>query len=305
MSERTHSLPRAKIEKSYFTWFLWALPLAAAGLCAWFILHDFIFSGPTITIYFKNADGLQEKNSMIIYRGIKIGDVERLKLAHDRKEVAVTVKLDEFASDIARQNSQFWIVRPEIKLGAISGLRTIVSGNYVTVEPGGGEKTNTFIGLENPPVEPVKAIEFTLLSDDLDSLQKQSPIYYRGVQVGEILDFRLGPSSRHVVISARIKQEYAPLVRTNSVFWNAGGINIHAGIINGLQISAESAQTLISGGVAFATPPDYGPAVTNGAVFVLNEKENDEWKKWNPDIPLPVSPSGENAKTSLPEINSH
>ena len=198
----------------------------------------------------------------------------------------------------------FWIVRPEIKLGSVSGLRTIVLGNYVTVQPGQGAQTNTFVGVEHEPIEPVKSLAIELHSAKLDSLQAQSPIFYRGIQVGEVLDCRLSEDAREVVIHARIDQEYAPLVRMNSKFWNAGGISFHLGLFSGAKISAESAQTLVSGGIAFATPPEPQGAVTNGAVFVLNEKPDDAWTKWSPAIPLHVAPEAITNKTSLPNLNS-
>ena len=96
--------------------------------------------------------------------------------------------------------------------------------------------------------------------------------------------------SSRFVIHARIWEEYAPLVWMNSKFWNAGGINIHIGLFSGANISAESAQTLVSGGIEFATPPDLQNAAANGAVFILNEKSEDEWEKWSPAIPLPSVP---------------
>ena len=138
MNEKTHSLPKAKIQRDALSWFFWTLPIGAAALCGWFLLHDFVFAGPTITIYFQQAEGLQQQNSMVKFRGINIGQVESLKLTDHGQCVAVRVKLEHFATDLVRQGSIFWIVRPQLKLGAISGLRTIVSGNYVTVQPGTG-----------------------------------------------------------------------------------------------------------------------------------------------------------------------
>jgi paraquat-inducible protein B len=303
MNEKSHALPKAKIETNYVTWGLWLLPIAAAGICVYFVLHDIVFSGPTITIYFQNADGLQEKTSKIMYRGIQIGEIQSLKLVNDKQNVAVRVKLAYSATDIAREGSIFWIVRPELKLGSISGLRTIMSGDYVGVMPGNGARTNVFIGAEQAPLTPVKAVEITLLTDNLDSLESDSPIFYRGIQVGEVTEFHLSNTASNVVISARIREEYAPLVRLDSEFWNAGGINFHAGLFSGVQISAESAQTVISGGIAFATPPNYGPEVTNGTVYLLNKKEDDGWKNWDPFIQLQNVPEGEKAKNSLPQIN--
>ena len=242
---------------------------------------------------------------MVKYRGVDVGTIASLQLANDSTNVAVCVKLQHSAADLARQGSLFWIVRPELKLGAISGLRTIVSGNYITVQPGNGERTNTFVGLEEAPIQPVPSINITLLADDLGALQNLSEITYRGIQVGEVMDFHLDEDARYVVVHARILQNYTPLVRVDSKFWNAGGISAHLGLFSGLNISAESAQTLISGGIAFATPEAYGPPATNGTVFILNDKEDSSWESWNPHIPLQSVPEVQKAKSTIPDINSH
>jgi paraquat-inducible protein B len=271
-------------------------------LCAWYVCQDIIFVGPTITIYFENAEGLQEQTSLVQYRGVKIGEVETLKLIQDRQQVGVKVQLDTSAASIAQEGSVFWIVRPELKLGAVSGLRTIVLGNYIAVQPGHGVRTNIFTGVENEPIEPIKALDILLLAAKLDSLQPQSPVFYRGVKVGEVLDCRLSDDARKVLVQARIDQNYAPLVRMNSKFWNAGGIDFHLGLFSGAKLTAESAQTLISGGIAFATPPDFKEVATNGAVFSLNEKSDAEWEKWSPAIPLHSVPKVMPNKPPLPNL---
>jgi paraquat-inducible protein B len=303
MNEISPALPKAQVGKSHLNWLLWLVPVAASLVCVWFIAQDFIFAGPTVTIYFENADGLQEQNSLVEYRGVKVGEVGTLKLSKDRQRVTVRAHLSASAANLARQGSVFWIVRPQVKLGALSGLQTIVSGNYITVEPGNGARTNQFIGVEMAPIKPVQALDIQLLAPKLGSLQRQSPVFYREIQVGEVLDCRLSGDAREVVIHARIREEYAPLVRMDSKFWNAGGINIHIGLFSGANISAESAQTLISGGIEFATPPDLQDAATNGAVFSLNEKSEDEWQKWSPAIQLHSVP--EAVVNNTPALNSN
>lgn len=297
MSEKIHTLPKAKIQQDALSWFFWTLPVGAALLCAWFLLHDFVFAGPTITIYFQNADGLQEQNSMVKYRGIDIGEVETLRLDDKDQNVIVRAKLYRTARNVARQGAAFWIVRPELKLGEISGLQTIVSGSYVAVQPGTGDATNVFTGVTEEPVTPLPGIVITLLSDDLDSIENQSKIFYRGIQVGEVTDFRLGDDARYVIMHARILKNYAPVVRTDSQFWNAGGISAHLGLFSGLNISAESANTLLSGGLAFVTPDHYGPPATNGTVFYINPKEDPAWENWNPTITPKIAPEEKGAKT--------
>jgi paraquat-inducible protein B len=303
MSERGHKIPTAKVEKSYLTWVLWALPAAAVALCGWFLLQDYVLSGPTIEITFESADGLQEKNSMVKYHGIQIGEVEGLKLAKDQQHVVVTATLDRSAAGVARAGSQFWIVTPRVSLGGIQGLQTIVAGDYVTVLPGDGVRTNKFEGLSQPPIEHLPSLHITLLTHDLGAIQKKSPILYGGIQVGEVIDCHLADDATTIVIDARILQAYAPLVRLDSQFWNAGGLNIHAGLFRGLDISADSVQTVVSGGIGFATPNDYGPPATNGTIYTLNEQEAESWKDWWPAIPVPNVPDIDQPTNTLPKYN--
>ncbi len=280
-------LPRAKIESSRLGWLLWLVPLGAIALCVWFVFRDFIATGPTVTIYFENADGLEEQNTQVRFRGAMVGQVKTINLTPDQKHVAVKAQLTGPAKGLAKTGSIFWIVRPEVKIGAVSGLRTIISGEYLAVQPGDGPSTNTFVGAEKEPLtEQPGALPISLLASDLSSVQELSPIFYRGIQVGEVLHYQLGDNSRQVVIRARVWQEYAPLVRQETKFWNAGGFNVHAGLFKGIQIEAESPKTIFGGGIEFATPPDSQKAVTNGATFVLNEKSQDEWKAWAPTIML-------------------
>jgi paraquat-inducible protein B len=280
-------LPKAVIKKARPGWLLWLVPLGAAALCVWFLYRDFVATGPLITIYFQDTEGLEEGNTQVQYRGSQIGEVKTINLADDGQRVKVTARLTGSAKGLARVGSIFWIVRPEVKVGAISGLRTIVSGEYVTVQPGHGAPTNIFVAVEEPPPVPEPgALLFSIRSPALNSLQKHSPIFYRGIQVGEVLNCQLAEDARSVIVQARVSQPYAPLVQQNSKFWNAGGIDVRIGIFKGAEISAQSAQTLLSGGIEFATPPEPSEAATNGSVFVLNEKSKDAWKEWVPSISL-------------------
>jgi paraquat-inducible protein B len=279
--------PKAIIKKARPGWLLWLIPLGAAALCVWFIYRDFVATGPLITIYFANTEGLEEGNTQVQYRGAQVGEVKSISLVDEGQRVKVTARLAGSAKALAKVGSIFWIVRPEVKVGAISGLRTIVSGEYVTVQPGHGAPTNILIAAEEtPPEEQPGALSISIRAPSLESLQEHSPVFYRGIQVGEVLGYQLADNAQGVMVRARVRAEYAPLVRLNSKFWNAGGIDVHIGLFKGAEISAQSAQTLLSGGIEFATPPGPAGAAANGAVFDLNEKPKDEWKNWAPSIAL-------------------
>jgi paraquat-inducible protein B len=296
MTTRTHGtkegtgLPSARIEKEHSNWWLWIIPVAAAALCVWFVYRDYVATGPLITIYFQSTDGLQEKNSMVTYRGAQVGQVKTIRLQKDNRSVKVQARLAGSAKQLARTGSVFWIVRPQIRVGSISGLGTIVSGVYIAVQPGNGPPTNSFVGVEKEPIEKEPgALHLMLVAPTIGSLQEGSPIFYRGIQVGAVLYYQLNPQASNVIIHARVDSQYVPLVRTDTKFWNAGGLDIHAGLFKGIEISAESPKTIVSGGIEFATPVQYGPPATNGTTFELNEKPEEKWKTWTPAIKLELT----------------
>jgi len=231
-------LPTARIERNWKTYLIWLVPVAAAALAAWFIYANLFTGGPTLHITFDNAAGLQKGNSQLKYRGADIGTVTKVELTKDHRGVDVTVELDRAAESVARSGSRFWIVKPEVGVQQITGLRTIVSGDYITVEPGSGEFQDHFKGLADAPVlEPPDMLRIILLAEKTESLKARSQVFYRGIQVGEVFKLDLGSNSQTIKITVDIQKRYAPLVRMNSKFWNAGGI--HANIsLSGLNIGA-------------------------------------------------------------------
>lgn len=279
-------LPQARIERNWGTYLIWLVPIGAAALAAWFIYSEMLKSGPTLHIFFENAAGLQPGKSQVRYRGAQIGDVKAVKLTKDHRQVEVIVTMDESAESFAREGSQFWIVKPELGAEEIRGLRTIVSGNYITVEPGDGNEETSFQGLSQAPVIPPKdSLEVELLAEKIGSIKERSPVFYRGIQVGQVTGTGLGKASQVIRIRVEIKRHYAPLVRMNSKFWNAGGI--HASLsFSGINIGAQSSETLLSGGIDFATPDTSEKAAPPGTAFRLYDKADDSWLGWSPPIEL-------------------
>ncbi|HWB52791.1 MAG TPA: MlaD family protein [Tepidisphaeraceae bacterium] len=281
------NLPKAKVSRDWKTYLFWIVPIGAACLAAYFIYTN-TDKGPTLHIYFANANGLQSGKSIMKYRGATVGEVKDLELTPDQKHVDVIVTLKKEASNLARENSKFWIVRAQIGAARLSGLGTIVSGDYITVEPGGGKHTTKFQGLAQAPVvTPPKRLNIVLIAERMDSLQPRTPVFYRGLQVGEVSKCELGPQAQTVHITLEIQRPYAPLVRMNSVFWRAGGINMNLGL-NGANISAQSFKTLISGGIDFATPDTSQKPAMDGTAFRLYEKPQELWLTWSPAIKINV-----------------
>jgi paraquat-inducible protein B len=219
--------------------------------------------------------------------------VTELNLSRDQQYAVVKVKLRRRAEGIAREGSTFWVVRPRLDAGSITGLGTIISGPHITVSPGNGKPANKFTGAENSPttVDP-RGLKVVLLSPEGGSLRAGVPIYYRGVEVGAVQQTLLSTNARMVEIHAIVKERYAPLVRIESKFWNVTGLDVRFGLFRGAEINVESLKSLVIGGIAFATPDDFSNRpVANGAIFRLHEQGDKAWLQWSPNITIQPEPS--------------
>src|SRR5690606_12032794 len=120
------------------------------------------------------------------------------------------------------------------------------------------------------------------------SLKIGVPVTYREVPVGRVTGFGLGPNGDRVLIEILIEPRYAPLVRTGSRFWISSGFGFDFGLIKGARLRTESMETLIEGGIGFATPDSepLGSPAQPGQTFALFDEPSDEWLRWAPKIPL-------------------
>lgn len=297
---QSSSLPDAVITSRPRFSLVWVVPIVALIIGGWLIYDDMAKRGPTITITFQDGSGLEAGKTVIDYKGVKVGLVSSVKLAPDLKTVNVIARLDKSAESLASEGTLFWVVRPEIGVEGIRGLDTLLSGQYIAVQPGTGKSQTTFNGLENPPpAGPDKpGINLLLQADRLGSLEMGSPIYYREVKVGEVDRYRLADDSGSVLIHIHIDKPYDALIRENTRFWNASGIGVSLGLL-GVKVQTESLAALLSGGVGFATPDNdnMGGPVPSGAVFELSNDLDESWLKWKPSIPLDFT--GSDASGSL------
>lgn len=299
---RRGGLPRASIKKAWPLSPVWIVPLLAAGFIGWLLYRTYIPAGHKITILFQQGKGIESGKTLVQYRGVRIGEVTGIGLSQDQHAVEVQARLDRSAVGLARADSRFWIVHPEVSLSGIRGLTTIVSGNYIQVAPGQGPGTNRFIGLEEPPISQAAAqdaLSVVLLTGQLKSIKPGTPILYHGFQVGETTRNELASDAQVIRIFARIYPRYVNLVRKDSRFWNAGGIDVNLGLF-GADITAQSIKTLVVGAIAFATPDSPEEPAPNETSFRLFDKAQDQWLNWAPAIKLAPLPTSD-ASNSLSE----
>ena len=237
---------------------IWLVPIVAALLGVWMVVYHYTTQGPDITISFKTADGIQPGKTKIKSLSIDLGVVESVEMTPDLDRVLVKAKMERFATPLLQEDTQFWVVRPRIGRGGVSGLGTILSGGYIQLEAGTGEKKRRdFEGLEEPPVTPAGApgLNLILYSFRASSVGAGDPVLFRGYRVGSVETAEFDAESKRMKYGLFIDEPYDALVNRNTRFWNSSGITLKAGA-DGFKVEMGSLETMIIGGVAFDLPDD-------------------------------------------------
>lgn len=255
---------------------VWLIPIVAAALVAYVGYSAIANRGRGITLTLLSADGLTVDQTQVKHKAVTVGTVESIKLSKDMRSVVVGIRMVAGTDAMLTDHARFWVVRPRLSAGSLTGIETLVSGAYVEVDPGdpGGKEQREFTALAQPPGrqsdEPGKV--FVLHAKRLGSLNIGSPIYYRDVEVGEVLSFDLGQLLGSVTLRVFVRQPYDQFVHTQTRFWNASGLSVTTGA-DGMRLELQSLQSLLSGGITFETPPSSGKddGANESATFNLYE----------------------------------
>lgn len=258
---REDRLPEAIISPRSRISLIWLIPLTAILVGAWLVYKNYAETGPDILVQFKTAEGLVSGKTKIKLKDVEVGTVEEVRVTEDLGHVEMRARIEPWAAKHLTEGTRFWIERPRVTAGRVSGLGTLMTGAYVSMDPAPGDKpARRFVGLEVPPVvtgtEPGR--RFVLQAPGLGSLNIGSPVIYRQIEVGKVVGFNLAPSGDHVAIRIFIAEPYDELVHTNSRFWNASGVNLKVSA-DGIQLDTETLVSVLIGGIAFDNPTTLEP----------------------------------------------
>ncbi|MEO5765202.1 MAG: MlaD family protein, partial [Casimicrobiaceae bacterium] len=235
---------------------IWIIPILAALVAIGIGVQRILREGPTITIVFQAGDGIEAGKTTIKYKDVNIGRVTAVQLTDDFSKVQVTAKIAKHAAGLMVQDAKFWVVRPSISLSGVSGLSTLLSGNFIGFEPGSTDRGESlFTGLDTAPViTEQEGREFLLDTGDLGSLEVGSPVYFRRLSVGQVIAYELTADGKGIQVRVFVKSPYDRQVSTATRFWNASGVDMSIGA-DGVSVRTESLVALLAGGLAFDVPP--------------------------------------------------
>ncbi len=257
-----------------FSW-TWVFPLLALGVTLWLWWDKEAGKGPRIEIVFSEAPGIEAGKTELIYRGVKAGEVVAVRLENELSQAVVTVQLMAYASNLAREGTQFWIEKPVVSLHGVAGLEALIQGNSIRalVTRPDGQPTFSFSALDQAPLstENAATLEFSLEADSIPFIARSTPVFHRGTQVGWIAYKDLTPDGR-ALAGLEIQERYADRVRENSRFWllSAASLSASPGEV---QLNLPSIAAILDGGVAFDTFELPGPVAKEGTRFELSANE--------------------------------
>jgi paraquat-inducible protein B len=268
-------LPQAVVQSKRQISIVWIVPIVAILIGSWLAYKGLTEKGPEVTISFESAEGLEAGKTKVKYKDVELGQVETIRFNADLSRVLVSAELVKEAEPYLTEKTRFWVVRPRVTASGVSGLGTLFSGAYIGMDPGKeGRLERTFKGLEIPPIitTDMPGREYLLKATTLGSLDFGAPVYYRQIQVGQVISYELDKDGEFLIIKIFINAPHHELVYQNTRFWNASGFDLKVDA-SGLKLNTESIATIMMGGIAFETPTSLetgGPA-EEGQTFRLYE----------------------------------
>ena len=242
---------------------IWILPTVVILAGAFVVIHEKLAQGTSVEITFKNAEDLDANKTKIRYKEVEIGEVTDIHVAKDRKQVIVTAMIHRNESDYLMDDTRFWVVRPRVSAAGVTGLGTLVSGAYISVDVGTSAiRRRNFVGLEVPPIvtADLPGREFVLHAEDLGSLSVGSLVFYRHIIAGQVVAYELDPGGTGVSLKIFVNAPFDSYITAGTRFWQASGIDMSLSS-DGIKLRTESLTSILQGGVAFRALASSTPAV--------------------------------------------
>src|SRR5690554_2713915 len=134
---------------------VWLVPIVAIAIGVWMAYDTVTSRGELITLEVSRAEGIEAGKTLVKAKDVAVGRVESVRLADNFNYAFVDIRMYRDTDRMLNSSSLFWVEKPRVGAGGVSGLGTLLSGTYIQLEPGSADDRQThFVALEAPPVTP-------------------------------------------------------------------------------------------------------------------------------------------------------
>lgn len=240
---------------------IWLVPVIAVAIGIWMLVQYIGSKGPEVTLRLSTAEGIEVGKTEVKALNVRVGVVTDVRLNDDYSAIVATVQIDKDAARMLKEDTLFWVVKPRIGKGGVSGLDTLLSGAYIQLQPGVKKKKKLdFTVLEVPPVAPpdAKGIRLVLYHNEAGKLGVGDPVLYEGFTVGRVEKVTFDPEAKKANYQLFIFEPYDSLIRKRTRFWLTSGVDLQMSA-EGFNLKIGSIESLITGGVSFRVPKGNEP----------------------------------------------
>lgn len=277
MTKNNHSVADVEKIKRWST--VWIIPIVTALIGVWILFYHFSHQGPVATLVTTRSEGLVAGKTKIKSRSvIDVGLVENVSLSENLSKVRVQARLNTGMEKLLRQDSAFWVVKPQIGSEGVSSLGTLLSGAYIELQPGNTGK----VGQDNHPLlnapplasPEAKGLRIVVDSEKSGQMNAGDPVLFRGYRVGSVETRYFDPKMRAIRYQLFIPSPYDQLVNRNVRFWKDSGVAFDMSA-QGMRVEIGSLATLFSVGVSFDVPDgwDRGEPAKEKAEYQLFDNQ--------------------------------
>ena len=241
-----------------------------------------------VTIIFDDVEGLQENFSKIVYKGANIGKVKKISLNKNQK-VEVEAIIEKDFKEFAKEGTIFYLKKPRISFQEIANAgSTIMAVNIGVIKSDNiknGLPQTGFNGLDKEPsVNSHFGTIIRVEDKTASSVNVDSPVYYKNVQIGKVLKVDLSSDASRVIIDCLIYDKYKKFVRKNSQFYDISGFEMEFSLFTGSKVESNTFTSIIKGGLVVVTPYDYNEVASSNDIFTLHKTLREDWKTISPTI---------------------
>jgi len=255
---------------------IWIVPLLALLISLGVAYQNYADRGTLIEIAFEDSNGIKSGETVIKYRDVEVGRVEKVSFAEGLGEVIVQARIDKEVAPYLDDDANFWVVEPSVNLRGVTGLETVLSGVFIegTWDTEADVQQYEFVGLEQPPLTLAnqRGTQIVFRARDGQALADGAPILHKGIQVGYLEAPELSSDGSSVVANAFVEAPFDSRITSATRFWDTSGFTVSLGA-GGVALDVNSLASLIEGGIAFDTVVSGGEPLEPGQVFDIFPSE--------------------------------